>query len=144
METVDQVEDERIRIQDRLNDPITISIGIGPAIRTRTANGRANVMRRVSVHAYATCNESLYVHPAYARAITPDPDWTLTHGPTGMMVATGLPDARTAMYVAGALNRLWWWAHPEGDSSKVPAHQREFKRLPDALRDWLLSWGYRD
>lgn len=135
--------------------PIPIEIGIGPANRTRTPAGRANVTKRYTVHAYPTCNDSLFVHPAYPNHdVEPDVidagrviDWTITHAPTSAMVMTGIPDMRTAMYLAGAVSKLWGWVHPKGSLSSVgnvTDFERQFRTLPDAVRKWILSWGYKD
>lgn len=131
-----------------------IEIGVGPAGKPRTAIGRANVQRKVKVMALATCADALYVHPTYpnhdvdAEVIAAGrvDDWTLTHSPTGTMVMTRIPDERTAMYLAGALSRLWWWVHPQeaGGTGNLPDFQRELNGMPVEIRNWVKSWGYGD
>jgi hypothetical protein len=126
------------------HDLYPIEIGIGPKSKTRTAIGRANVTHKCKVKAYSTCCDSLYVHRTYN--LMDENNWTVSHGPTGAMVMTGIPDERTAMYLAGAVSKLWWWVHPKdaGGGGNYPDYQKEFNGLPSVLRDWIMSWGYRD
>lgn len=131
-----------------------IEIGIGPTHRPRRADGGANVERRYTVRAFTTCSEYLFVHPSFPNHDVHDSviqagrvtDWTITHAPTAAMVMTGIPDERTAMYLAGAVSQLWAWGHPIGAKSpigRVTDFQRVFNRLPVILRDWIKSWGYK-
>lgn len=132
------------------HDLFPIEIGIGPSKKPRTETGRANVHHKITVRAFATCCQSLFVHPTYPNHDIDNEvmrsgwkDWTVSHEPTGTLVMTGIPDERTAMYLAGAVSQLLWWSHPKDDTAKVPAFQRELNRLPSKVNRFIKSWGYK-
>jgi lipid A disaccharide synthetase len=59
-----------------------------------------------------------------------------------MMLMTGIPDQRTAMYCAGAISRLWAWGDTR-EKKDAPHFQHMLWTLPEEMQEWLRSWGYR-